>query len=170
MILSGSEILKELNKRIFIDPFNEEQLNPNSYNLRLYPELEIYTKPLDMKSDNETEKIIIPETGYVIKPGTLYLARTLEYTKTYGFVPILEGRSSLARLGISIHQTAGFGDVGFEGCWTIQLTCVQPVRIYPNVKVCQIVYHEVKGGDSCYHSKYQHSTGIQKSLLHKELT
>lgn len=169
MILSGQAIKHELNKNIFIDPFDSAQLNTNSYNLRLYPELQIYTQPLDMKTENEIETIVIPPEGYIIKPGKLYLARTLEYTKTYNYVPMLEGRSSIARLGISIHTTAGFGDVGFEGYWILELTCAEPVRIYPNVKICQIIYHQVLGEYDLYNNKYKKNEGIQKSYLFKEL-
>lgn len=169
MILSGETILEEIGKNIFIDPFDISQVNTNSYNLKLYPELQVYSEPLDMKTENRTRTIIIPEDGYEIKPGVLYLARTCEYTKTYNYVPILEGRSSVARLGISVHSTAGFGDIGFEGYWTLQITCVEPVRIYPNVKICQIVYHEAKGAYSPYNNKYQKSGDIQKSRLYKEL-
>lgn len=169
MILSGEQIHEELGTNIFIEPFNIDQLNTNSYNLRLYPELQVYTEPLDMRTENKTVTINIPETGYVLQPNTLYLARTAEYTKTYNLVPMLEGRSSIARLGISIHSTAGFGDVGFEGFWTLELTCAQPVRIYPYVKICQIIYHQVYGPHMDYKNKYQKNTGIQKSFLYKEL-
>ena len=118
MILSGKKIAKNINQDIIIEPYNEQQLNPNSYNLRLHNELLVYNNsPLDMKLENKTSKIIIPESGFLLEPGKLYLGRTLEYTKTKKFVPMLEGRSSIGRLGMFVHITAGFGDVGFEGFW-----------------------------------------------------
>lgn len=82
---------------------------------------------------------------------------------------MLEGRSSTGRLGLFIHVTAGFGDVGFAGYWTLEIFCVQPIRIYPNVEVCQIYYHDIQGEYDCYQSgKYQNNKGIQSSMLYKD--
>ncbi|MFY9564542.1 MAG: dCTP deaminase [Limnochordia bacterium] len=170
MILSGKEIHRNLNKKIFIEPFNIKHLNPNSYNLRLHNELLVYEEPvLDMKKPNKTRLITIPESGLVLEPGRLYLGRTIEYTRTEGFVPMLEGRSSVGRLGLVIHVTAGFGDVGFAGYWTLEMFCVNPVKIYPGVEICQIYYHTIEGDYEPYSSgKYQNNTGIQPSLLYKD--
>lgn len=170
MIISGEEIKNNINNGIVIKPFNEKQLNPNSYNLKLHNELRYYRKNiLDMKKKNETEKIKIPEDGLILEPGKLYLGRTVEYTKTDKFVPMLEGRSSIGRLGLFIHVTAGFGDIGFEGHWTLEIFCVQPVKIYPYTEICQIYYHTIKGEYKKYSSdKYQCSSDIKSSLLYKE--
>ncbi|GIX42303.1 MAG: dCTP deaminase [Leptospiraceae bacterium] len=170
MILSGLEIKKRLGKDIIIEPFEEKYLNPNSYNLRLHNELLVYKNPiLDMKIPNETETIIIPEEGLILEPNRLYLGRTLEYTETHNLVPMLEGRSSIGRLGIFIHVTAGFGDVGFCGYWTLEIFAIQKVKIYPYVPVCQIFYHTIEGEFEEYKSgKYQKNKGIQPSLLYKE--
>jgi dCTP deaminase len=170
MILSGKQIKKELNETIHINPFNESQLNPNSYNLRLHNELLVYSNnELDMKVPNPTEKIIIPEEGLLLETNKLYLGRTLEHTKTDTYVPMLEGRSSVGRLGLFIHVTAGFGDVGFDGYWTLEIFCVQPIRIYPGVEICQIYYHDIKGEYDMYTSgKYQHNKEIQPSMLYKD--
>lgn len=171
MILSGLEIKKRLGKDIIIEPFDEKFLNPNSYNLRISNELLIYKDPiLDMKAPNKTEKIIIPETGFVLEPNRLYLGRTYEYTETHNLVPMLEGRSSIGRLGIFIHITAGFGDIGFCGYWTLEIFAIHPVKIYPYVPVCQIFYHTIEGEYFSYdNGKYQKNKGIQPSLLYKEL-
>ncbi len=170
MILSAEEILKAIeNGDIVIDPFNESQLNPNSYNLKLHNELFILKDSiLDMKKESSFEKITIPEAGIVLEPGELYLGRTLEYTETRNYVPLIEGRSSLGRLGISIHSTAGFGDVGFKGYWTLEISVVKPVRIYPFVEVCQIYYCELKGKAPLYKGKYQDSRDIKVSQMFKE--
>lgn len=172
MILSGKEIKSRLNEDIIIKPFNLAQLNPNSYNLRLHEELMVYDESeLDMKRKHKTKKIIIPEEGFVLQPGTLYLGRTVEYTKTENCVPMLEGRSSVGRLGMFIHITAGFGDVGFSGYWTLEISCIHPIRIYPNVEICQIFYHTIEGDYTKYHSnKYQHNRGIQPSMLYKDFS
>jgi dCTP deaminase len=170
MILSGLEILKSLGKGITIEPFDERQLNPNSYNLRLHGELLVYTsRLLDMKAAQETERIVIPPEGLVLEPDRLYLGRTIEFTATECFVPMLEGRSSVGRLGLFVHVTAGFGDVGFRGYWTLEIFCVQPVRVYPGVPICQIYYHTIMGDFERYdHGKYQNNTGIQPSLLYRD--
>lgn len=170
MIISGQEIQKRLGTDILIDPFNEKQLNPNSYNLRLHNELMLYDEDvLDMKTQHKTKLITIPEEGLVLQPHILYLGRTVEYTVTRNLVPMLEGRSSIGRLGLFIHITAGFGDVGFKGYWTLEMFCVQPVKIYPGVEICQIFFHTIQGDFTEYQSnKYQNNTSIQPSLLYKD--
>lgn len=170
MILSGLEILRHLGKEIIIEPFDRSKLNPNSYNLTLHDELLVYDTPvLDMKAPNPVRRITIPPEGLVLEPNRLYLGRTKEYTKTTGFIPMLEGRSSIGRLGMVIHVTAGFGDVGFAGYWTLEIFCVHPIRVYPDVEICQIYYHTILGDYEPYASgKYQNNTDIQPSLLYKD--
>jgi dCTP deaminase len=170
MILSGRAIKAKLGKQIIIDPFREEQLNPNSYNLRLHHELLVYEESvLDMKRPNPFRQLTIPPEGLVLETGRLYLGRTLEYTETDGYVPMLEGRSSVGRLGLFIHVTAGFGDVGFKGYWTLEIFCIQPIRIYAGVSICQIYYHTIEGDYDRYCSgKYQNNRGIQPSLLYRD--
>lgn len=170
MILSGLEIKKRIESDIIIKPYDEKYINPNSYNLRLYNKLLVYDNEiLDMKVINNAHQIDIPDNGLVLEPGKLYLGRTLEYTETYNLVPMLEGRSSIGRLGLYIHVTAGFGDVGFKGFWTLEIHCVQPVKIYPYIEICQIYYHTIKGDYKNYESgKYQNNTDIQPSLLYKD--
>ncbi len=170
MILSGKEIEKHLDKEIKIEPFCPSRLNPNSYNLRLFNELLVYNEmELDMKKENKAHQLIIPEEGLLLEPNKLYLGRTVEYTETDQFVPMLEGRSSIGRLGLFIHVTAGFGDVGFKGYWTLEIFCVQPIRIYPNVEICQIYYHSILGEYEHYVSnKYQNNKSIQTSMLYKD--
>lgn len=170
MILSGKEIIAKQGAGIEITPFSLKQVNPNSYNLKLFNELLVYDEDiLDMKKANSYHKIVIPEEGLVLQPGKLYLGRTLEHTKTTNYVPMLEGRSSVGRLGICIHITAGFGDVGFNGYWTLELYCVQPVRIYPFVDICQIYYHTIDGEFDLYKSgKYNDNSAIQPSMMYKD--
>ena len=171
MVLSGHEIMQHLGKNIIIDPFDEAKLNPNSYNLTLHDELMIYEEVvLDMKKANRVRRIAIPPEGMDLHANQLYLARTAERTETHNLVPMIEGRSSVGRLGLFVHVTAGFGDVGFCGYWTLEMFAVQPVRVYPGVPICQIFYHDLRGEVTEYQSdKYQHNTDIQPSLLFKEL-
>ena len=170
MILSGKEIARIQGKDIVIDPFDPGKLNPNSYNLTLHDELMVYEEELlDMRVPNATRQLKIPPEGLVLEPGRLYLGRTREFTRTEHYVPMLEGRSSTGRLGLFVHVTAGFGDVGFSGYWTLEIFCVQPIRVYAGVDICQIYYHAIQGDYEPYHSgKYQNNTGIQPSLLYRD--
>lgn len=168
-MLTGKEILKRLNKDIIIKPFDEKQLNPNSYNVKLSKELYIYDDEiLDVKEKPKSKKIIIPEKGLVLEPGKLYIGHTVEYTETYNLVPMIDGRSSLGRLGLFTNSSAGFGDIGYKGTWSIQLTCTKPIRIYPNMKIAQLYYEEVIGEIENYQGKYLNSKKNNISLLYKE--
>ena len=168
MILSGREIDARMGQDIMIRPYDKSRLNPNSYNLELHDELLIYTeKQLDMKKKNAWTTFTIPEEGFVLEPNRLYLGRTVEYTETRNLVPMLEGRSSVGRLGLFVHVTAGFGDVGFKGYWTLEIFCVQPIRIYAGTEICQIYYHTLEGNYEAYvNGKYQNNLGIQTSRLY----
>lgn len=171
MILSGREIARQVEKGdIKITPFDPKKVNPNSYNLSLHDELLVYESDvLDMKKPNPTRTLKIPPEGFLLEPGRLYLGRTKEFTSTSKFVPMLEGRSSTGRLGLCIHVTAGFGDIGFSGYWTLEIHCIHPLMIYPGVDICQIYYHTIAGEYDLYSSgKYQNNTGIQPSLMYKD--
>jgi dCTP deaminase len=171
MILSGEMIRERMGDDVIIDPYDPKHLNPNSYNLTLHDELLTYEEVvLDMRKSNRVRRMSIPESGLVLNPNQLYLGRTAERTETHNLVPMIEGRSSIGRLGLFVHVTAGFGDVGFCGYWTLEMFAVQPVRIYPGVPICQIFYHQIVGQIQEYTSdKYQHNRDIQPSLLFKEL-
>lgn len=170
MILSGEEIRLRLDSDIKIAPFNEEQLNANSYDLTLHNELLVYEEVvLDLKQPNRYRRIEIPPSGLVLSPNQIYLARTVEHTETNNLVPMIEGRSSLGRLGLFVHVTAGIGEAGFRGFWTLEMFAVQPIRIYAGIQICQILYHELTGKVTENRtSKYQNNHDIQPSLLYRE--
>src|SRR5260221_2119277 len=113
MILTGNEIRNQLGQNIVIDPFDDANLNPNSYNLTLHHELMTYEEVvLDMRRANRVRRIENPSEGLVLNPHQLYLGRTVERTRTHNHVPMIDGSSSGWRLGLVVHVTAGFGDVG----------------------------------------------------------
>lgn len=170
MILTGEEIKAKLGNNVVIEPFDERLLNANSYNLRLHDELLVYEEiVLDMKRPNRYRRHVIPPEGFVLQPRQLYLARTVERTETHNLVPMLEGRSSVGRLGLFVHVTAGFGDAGFCGYWTLEMYAAHAIRIYAGVPICQIFYHTLTGPVTEYHDgKYQNNHDIQPSLLFKE--
>lgn len=147
MILSDKRILEEIEKgNIIIEPFFRENLGTNSYDVHLSKHLATYrSRALDAKAHNEIDHFEIPKDGFVLQPNTLYLGVTLEYTETHAHVPFLEGKSSTGRLGIDIHATAGKGDVGFCNTWTLEISCTQPVRVYPGMPIGQLIYFVVEG-------------------------
>jgi dCTP deaminase len=147
--------------RIVIEPWDEKQLNPNSYNLTLSKNMRWYPGKLALdvrKKPLCSAHVIIPEGGFVLEPNELYLGCTNEYTESHGLIPMINGRSSLARLGISVHQTGGFGDIGFKGNWTLEITCIRPVRIYADMEFAQLCWFRPFGEiDQVYDGKYQDS-------------
>jgi len=160
MILSDTGILDAMYRgEIVIDPFVRHALGGNSYDVHLGETLLVYTPSrdrwfgpggvvmpvLDAKRENPTEEISIPDDGYLLEPGVLYLAATLEYTETHKHVPVLDGKSSVGRLGMAIHVTAGFGDVGFCNHWTMEIFVIHPVRVYAGMPIGQLRFHQVHG-------------------------
>ena len=159
MILTDNQILKEIEKgTILIEPFNRNSLGTNSYDVHLGRYLATYRDEiLDARMHNEIDVFEIPEEGIVLRPETLYLGVTLEYTETHAHVPVLEGKSSVGRLGIDIHATAGKGDVGFCNTWTLEISVTQPVRVYHGMPIGQLIYFEVSGGIENYYNKKENA-------------
>jgi dCTP deaminase len=156
MILSDSEILACIKAgTILIEPFDAGRLGSNSYDVHLGPHLAVYEDEiLDAKAHNKVRRFKIPRDGYVLLPQRTYLGATLEYTETHQHVPFLEGKSSVGRLGIDIHATAGKGDVGFCNHWTLEISVAQPVRVYPGMPIAQLIYFVVEGKvKTPYHRK-----------------
>ena len=145
MILTDTTIKRLIGTgEIGIYPLNKENIGTNSVDLTLSNVLKVYKdKVLDSRAKNEVEELFIPEYGLVLEPNKLYLACTNERTYTPNHVPKIEGKSSLGRLGIFVHVTAGFGDVGFNGYWTLELVVVEPVRVYAGDKICQISFLQI---------------------------
>jgi dCTP deaminase len=147
MILTDKEILNCIDEgSILIEPFKRECLGSNSYDVHLGRYLAVYkNRVLDARAKNEIIEMIIPEEGIELQPGTLYLGVTEEYTETHKHVPFLEGKSSIGRLGLDIHATAGKGDIGFCNTWTLEISCIMPVRVYAGMPIGQLIYFEVRG-------------------------
>ena len=147
MILSDTRILEEIEKgTIKVDPYTRECLGSNSYDVHLGKWLAKYKDEiLDAKKHNLIDYFEIPDEGFILQPQVFYLGVTQEYTETHAHVPFLEGKSSTGRLGIDIHATAGKGDVGFCGNWTLEISCKIPVRIYKGMPIGQLIYFPVEG-------------------------
>jgi len=155
MILTDINIKEAIDKgEILIEPFRPECLGTNSYDVHLGKYLAVYNdEVLDAKKHNTVNHFEISETGFILQPGELYLGVTEEYTETHQTVPFLEGKSSIGRLGIDIHATAGKGDVGFCNSWTLEISCVKPVRVYAGMPIGQLIYFKIDGEVKNYYNR-----------------
>jgi dCTP deaminase len=164
------------NGTIHVEPFNEQHIGPNSYDVTLGGKLIVYDfsqmQYLDSHAENPIKEIIIPETGFVLQPGILYLGNTVESVGSSHFIPMYEGRSSMARLGIQSHLSAGFGDIGFKRQWTLEISVVHPVKVYAGMRIGQVYFHRVHQqfvkDDMLYHGKYTNQSGPQPSLSYQD--
>lgn len=166
MILSDQLILNAIESgEIVIEPYDRKNLGTNSYDVHLGKYLAVYKdRVLDAKKHNEIEEIEIGPEGFILQPGTLYLGVTEEYTETHAAVPFLEGKSSVGRLGIDIHATAGKGDVGFCNSWTLEISCVQPVRVYAGMPIGQLIYFKVEGEILNYYNKKKNAKYVDRTV------
>lgn len=146
MILTGSQITAAVRDgSITITPFNDDLVNPNSYNYRLAEELLILEPNLDIRKQPRIRRVTIPPEGIVLQPHTTYLGSTVEEIGSTEFVPSLIGRSSLGRLGLFLQITADLGHIGTHHRWTLELTVVQPLRVYPNMRIGQVSFWKPVG-------------------------
>ena len=179
---------------INIEPFDEKFVGPNSVDVHLANKLKVYhlddvnekhpeifyhkqhparydLLPLNgfvhTRLENPTDELTIDSThGLELHPGILYLGSTVERTETHGCVPWLDGRSSIGRLGIQVHFTAGRGDDGFEGQWTLEIAVVHKTLIFPGLRVGQISFFDLIGERKPYQGRYQGSQGAEASRLY----
>lgn len=182
MILTGPEIERQVAEgNIHIDPFDQASVGPNSYDVRLANKLVVYAlRPgecLDMREKPRTRTLTIPPEGLVLQPGMLYLGSTIESAVSSRYVPLLEGRSSVGRLGISVHVTAGFGDTGWgydEGLkclhptWTLEITVVHRARVYAGTRVAQVYFLKPEGDLRLYRGKYSQQKLPEPSRLSED--
>lgn len=172
-ILLKDEILAGKNSNtIQIEPFHPECVGPNSYDVRLDGVLLVYDfsqmQYLDCRQQNPTKEIIIREEGFILQPNILYIGNTIESVGSDTYIPMYEGRSSMARLGIESHRSAGFGDVGFNRQWTLEISVIHPVKVYPGMRIGQVYFHRVNqdfnAPENRYNGKYLNQSGPQPSL------
>lgn len=164
MILGRNGLLDALARGWIVIKPEPVKIGTNSIDLRLGDTLFTYgpgrmtidgvnfLDPKQLPELLEVPKIAVPDPQNIDKiveawplvPGRLYLGATHEWTSTSNLVPWIDGRSSLGRLGISVHVTAGRGDVGFSGKWTLEIFVVEPVLLYcDDVAKCQVTYFQV---------------------------
>ncbi|MCF8785252.1 dCTP deaminase [Rhodococcus ruber] len=161
MILSGHEIFRAVeNGDIVVAPFNASQLGTNSYDFRLGPTLLQYREPsVDVRVNNPTNELTIGPEGIILRAGEFYLGHTLEVMGSNRYVPIIKGKSSIARLGLFIHATADLIDIGSINQWTLQLVPTIDVKLYPGMKIGQVTFWTVAGDIQLYQGKYAGSRG-----------
>lgn len=166
MILSDRKILEEIEKgTILIEPFRPDCLGSNSYDVHLGKHIATYKdRILDARKHNLIDMGIIPEEGFILYPDMLYLGVTEEYTETHAHVPFLEGKSSVGRLGIDIHATAGKGDIGYCNTWTLEISVKQPVRIYAGMPIGQLIYFAVEGAVKNPYNKKENAKYSKRTL------
>ena len=170
MILSGNKIKEEVeNKKIIIYPFNNENINPNSYNYTLDDYIKVYEEEiLDAKKKIKTKTIEIPNDGMILEPNKLYLGCTKEIIGSDYYVPIITGRSYTGRLGLFVQITSDLVDIGFKGKLTLQFCATQPVKIYKGMKIGQVMFWKVFGEADLYKGKYQNSEEPRQSEIWRD--
>lgn len=169
-MLNDIAIKEELKKgNIFVDKA-EENIGNNFIEVHLGDSLKVYDVPiLDVTESSPTKQITIEKEGFILKPNELYLGRTIEFTKTYGFVPLLTSYEELAAVGMEIHVTAGFGDNGFEGTWTLEIVCANQTIVYPGMPIGRIYYLPLIGDSKItYRGKYFRQEEVTESRLSQE--
>lgn len=170
MILTGARISEEVKSgAITISPFDAKLVNPNSYDFRLGDSLLVYEDTvLDAKRKNTTKTIRLTNEGYTLQPNRLYLGHTQEIIGSDLFVPIIRGKSSTGRVGLFVHITADLIDIGSIGQITLMLHAVQPIKIYPGMRVGQVTFWRTTGKIDLYNGKYQASSGPVASQSYKD--
>lgn len=147
MILTDQEILAAMARgEIVIQPYDRSRLGTNSYDVTLAKHLAVYDdEELDAKRHNTIRHLEIPPEGIVLLPKEFYLGVTAEYTESHAHVPFLEGKSSIGRLGIDIHATAGKGDIGYCNTWTLEISVKKPVKVYAGMPIGQLIFFATEG-------------------------
>jgi dCTP deaminase len=104
-----------------------------------------HQRELDVKRDNPVRRYTMDDSGWLVQPGFLYLMHVVEVLCAPNLVMTLDGRSSIARLGLTVHVTAGHAETGFHGQYTLEVFGLHPLRIYPGMSIAQVIFKTVKG-------------------------
>lgn len=167
MILGRDELKARIaDGSIHVEGVKDEHIGPCSIDVHLGNMLYVYNispyVPIDPINPPELIPVPPQNGAWRLDPGVLYLGHTKEWTSTVGLVPDCNGRSSIGRLGVRIHATAGWGDPCFRGHWTLEIDCVQRVLLRPGMRVGQLRYTRLDG-DGQYKGRYQDSSGVVPS-------
>lgn len=172
MILTGSRLRDEtLRGRITIDPFDESQLEPNSYGFRLGREILCYDAgdTLDCRrKPAPRDKVLDAQGGIELLPGRLYLGSTLEIIGSPYYAATLYARRSTSTMGMWIQFSAPLGHCGAIVSWTLEIMVVHPVIVYAGMRIGKCAFWLPQGEVSPYEGKYAGSTGVVASKSHED--
>jgi dCTP deaminase len=147
-VLSDSAILAAMERReIVIAPMAPHAVGSNSIDVHLSVHLAVY-KDVTLCTDRECDIrrfVVNTDTGTWLEPGELYLGATVEFTDSGPYMPMLDGTSGAGRLGLGAHVTAGVGDVGWFGHWTLEITVVKPTLVFGGEPIGQVLFFKVEG-------------------------
>ncbi len=154
MILTGKKIASELEAgHITISDFSLDRLNPNSYNYRLGQELKVFAGVSEL-GEPLFEDELIPESGYLLKPGMTYLGVTEEIIGSSKYAMSLIGRSSMGRYGLFLQISANLGHTTSCHRWTLELMACKPIILYPSMNVGQVSFWNNTGPIECFGKRY----------------
>lgn len=163
MILTGKKIKEEVSLgSIFIEPFSDSQINPNSYNYCLGSAIKIFDYFDGKKSIFKEMKI--PKNGYILSPGVMYLATTFEIIGSEKYAMSLIGRSSTGRYGLFLQASANLGHTNSKHKWTLEIIAALPIKIYPQMIIGQVSFWENYGTIDPYNGRYGFINHPQESL------
>lgn len=155
--------------RLVIEPFSKAQVNPNSYNYRLYDKIRrIKNDVIDLRGEESYEEITLSEEGTTLYPGECYLGCTFERMGSPYYASLITGRSSIGRKFVTNHITAGLVDVGFVGRITLEITVAKPTIFYPNLLFGQIYWFTTVGELAGYVGRYQAQEEPTLSKMHAD--
>ena len=142
MILTGKEILNQIKENnIKIEPFNGENINPDSYDISIGNYIYCYENDtIDSLKKNKITKIEIKEDGYILEKNKFYFSYSNEKIYTNKYVPVLHSKSGIARIGLFVHITADLLNVGHKGRALLQLYPTNDTKIYPKQRIGQISF------------------------------
>ncbi len=162
-MLSGPAIVaKHFQGLIEINPFLPENIGPNSIDVRLGKQLIVMEdEEYDLAKETTCPReFTIPPEGFRLMPGVGYLGSIMERIKCHGYVPWIDGRSTIGRRFLQIHMTAGKGDDGWDGCFTIEMMAMyKPVRVYAGMKIGQVSFMPLEGSRQPYSGVYNGQAG-----------
>jgi dCTP deaminase len=183
VILSDQDIVKRIrSKSLIVSPFTKTNLQPSTLDLRLDPNVLVFDNysiaVIDVaKPINVSRKVKVGSDGFIIHPGEFILGSTIEhFSIPTDLAAKVEGRSSLGRLGLVIHATAGYIDPGFSGNITFEISNISrlPIKLYAKMRIAQIAFHQMTSsaavpyGDKKLGSKYKGQRGPTESRLYKD--
>ncbi len=164
MILTGSEIQKAIQiGDIIISEFDVAQINPNSYNYHLGSTLKVFDRFDGEKAIFNQEAI--PESGYLLKPGQMYLGNTKEVIGSRKYAMSLIGRSSVGRLGLFLQVSANLGHTTSAHQWTLELVAVKPILLYPGMRIGQVSFWTNLGQIKPFSSTYAHFNEAHEAVI-----